>query len=166
MSGRSRGAVVRFAALPTLLVAVAITAGAAQAPTGLPVPFATIAAGKFSRIPMPTTLVVRTQAEWADLWRRAAGPGGAAPPAVDFRREMVAAVFGGQVSEPAAMAITRIARTSDRLIIWYTLTFTRPPLDGGATVSFAPFHIVRLALSPLPVEFVQSETPPMLRRLP
>lgn len=166
MSGRSREARVRLAALLTLLMAVAVTAGAAQAPTDLPVPFATIAAGKFSRIPTPMTLVLRTQAEWADLWRRAAGPEGAAPPEVDFRREMVAAVFGGQVSEPAAMAITRIARTSDRLMIWYTLTFIRPPLDGGVPVSFAPFHIVRLARSPLPVEFVQVETPPVLRRLP
>ncbi len=166
MSGRSRGVGVRLAALLTLLVAIVLPAGAAQAPTGLPVPFATIAAGKFSRIPTPMTLVLRTQAEWADLWRRAAGPGGAVPPAVDFRREMVAAVFGGQVSEPAAMAITRIARTSDRLMIWYTLTFTRPPLDGGVPVAFAPFHIVRLARSPLPVEFVQVEMPPVLRRLP
>lgn len=166
MSGQSNAAGVSMAALLALLMAVALPAQAAQTPTGLPVPFATIAAGKFSRMHTPMTLVIRTQAEWADLWHRAAVPGGTAAPTIDFRRDMVAAVFGGQVSEPAAMAITRIARVSDRLMIWYTLTFTRPPFDGGTQVSFAPFHIVRLARSPLPVEFVQVEMPPVLHRLP
>lgn len=166
MSGHSNAAGVSIAALLALLMAVALTAEAAQVPTGLPVPFATIAAGKFSRFHTPMTRVIRTQAEWADLWHRAAVPGGAVAPTVDFHRDMVAAVFGGQVSEPAAVAITRIERVSDRLMIWYTLVFTRPPYDGGAQVSFAPFHIVRLARSPLPVEFVQVETPSVLRRLP
>ena len=43
---------------------------------------------------------------------------------------------------------------------------SRPPLDAGGPASFAPFHIVRLARAPLPVEFVRVKTPPVLRRLP
>jgi len=143
---------------------VAPGAAAAQTPAGSPVPFVTIAAGEVSRIDEPGQLVIRDQTGWADLWHRIAG--GTPPPPVDFHRDMLIGVFAGQVPEPAAVTIRRIMRTSDRLEVSYAMTLTRPPLDGGETFSSAPFHIVRLVRSPLPVEFFRVKTPPVLRRPP
>ncbi len=48
----------------------------------------------------------------------------------------------------------------DRLEVWYTLMATPLP-DGGDAHAVAPFHIVRLARSPLAVRFVQAKTRPV-----
>lgn len=166
MPGKSEGTWVRLAGLLTLLMLIAPGTAASQTPAGSPVPFVTIAAADISHMHEPGQLVIRDQAGWADLWRRVAGPGGPPPPPVDFHRDMLIGVFAGQISEPATVAISRIMRTSDRLVIWYAVKHTRPPLDGGGTFSSAPFHIVRLARSPLPVEFFQVKTPQVLRSPP
>jgi hypothetical protein len=139
-----------------ILVIVA-AAVAASATVESPMPTTTISAGAVSRIHTLTRVVVRDQAAWADLWRRHTGRADA-PPAVNFDRDMVAAVFAGDSPEPIAVGITRIARESNRVVVTYTLAATRPMGDARGPV-MAPFHIVRVARSPLPVTFVLLKRP-------
>ena len=51
---------------------------------------------------------------------------------MDFARDIVIAVFAGEFTEPAMIAITRIIREPHRLIVLYSVSPTRPPLDGPA----------------------------------
>ena len=119
---RSRRAVL-VGVLCAILVIVA-AAVAASATVGSPMPTTTIAAGTVSQIHTLTRVVVREQAAWTDLWRRHTGRADA-PPAVDFDRDMVAAVFAGDSPEPIAVGIARIARESNRVVVSYTLAATR-----------------------------------------
>lgn len=150
--------------LTCLLVLAAPTGVGAQVPSGRAVPFVTIAEGKISGVRVPERLVIRDDAAWRALWHRHAGPNAGPGPVVDFDRDMVIAVFAGEASDSAILAITKIAATPDRLEVAYTLRDTRPLPAATANSSAAPFQIVRLSRSLLPVGFVQLKTPPVLRR--
>ena len=151
------------AGLACLLVLAALTGAGAQVPSSRTVPFVTIAEGKISGVRLPERLVIRDDTAWRTLWRRHAGPDAGPPPVVDFNRDMVIAVFAGEASDSAVLAITKIAATPDRLEVAYTLRETRPLPAATANSSTAPFQIVRAARSSLPVGFVQLKTPPVLR---
>jgi hypothetical protein len=140
------------------IVAWSVLPGVAQSSSS--VPFATIAIGTTSRIRGPERLAIRNQAAWQRLWRRHSGL--TAAPSVDFDTDMVIATFAGELSEPATLAIMRIVRESDRLVVLYRVGPTRPPLDGSGFPTVAPFHIVLVARSTLPVTFTQIKTPPVL----
>ncbi|TMI87186.1 MAG: hypothetical protein E6H00_16350 [Bacillati bacterium ANGP1] len=135
-----------------------------QIPSGAPLPFVTIAAGATSSIRTPSRLVVRNDAEWRALWRRHDDPAGGAAPRVDFNRDMVIGVFAGEIRGPAAVAIVRVTRDPDRLVVWYTFRDTSPIPAVDSNVPSAPFSIIRLPRSSLPVGFVQVKTPQVLRR--
>jgi len=135
-----------------------------QIPSGAPLPFVTIAAGATSSIRTPSRLVVRNNADWLALWRRHGGPAGGAAPTVDFSRDMVVGVFAGEVRGPAAIAIVRVTREPNRLVVWYTFKDTRPMPAAESGVPSTPFSIIRLPRSSLPVSFVQVKTPQVLRR--
>ncbi len=152
-----------LAGLACLLALAPLAGVGAQVPSGRAVPFVTIAEGKVSGVRVSERLVIRDDAAWRALWRRHAGPDAGPPPVVAFDRDMVIAVFAGEASDSAVLAITKIAATPDRLEVAYTLRETRPLLAAVATPSAAPFQIVRLARSLLPVGFVQLKTPPVLR---
>ena len=132
-------AVILLAALPVPLDLLAVillgapAPAAAQVPSGVPLPFVTIAAGTTSSIRTPSRLVVRNEAVWRTLWRRHDDPAGGAAPAVDFTRDMVIGVFAGEIRGPAAVAIVRVTRDPDRLVVWYTFRDTRPmpAAEGG-----------------------------------
>lgn len=132
----------------------------ALAQSGPSVSFVTIAQGKNSSIREPARFVIRDQAAWRSLWRRHSGT--TAAPAVNFSRNMVIAVFAGEFAEPAAVAILRITREPNRLTVLYRAGPTRPLPDGYTVV--APFHIVRVARSALPVRFLKIKTPPIVRQ--
>ena len=147
-----------------LLAALAPSPAAAQVPSGVPLPFVTIAAGTTSSIRTPSRLVVRNEAVWRTLWRRHDDPAGGAAPAVDFTRDMVIGVFAGEIRGPAAVAIVRVTREPNRLVVWYTFKDTRPMPAAESGVPSTPFSIIRLPRSSLPVSFVQVKTPQVLRR--
>ena len=91
-----------------------------QAPAQTSVAFATIARGAHSAILDPTELAIRTASEWATLWRRhtlGIPEARTAPPAVDFFREMVVAVFAGQVPAGTHLTILKIFPQGNRLIV-------------------------------------------------
>lgn len=146
------------------LVCFVLWAGAVAAASGSTVPVTTIAAGETSQIHAPAQVVVRDRGTWLGLWRRHAG-GAKAAPAVDFGREMVIALFAGDSSERVTIGITRIVREPDRLVVTYTFAATQRTADAVGRV-VAPFHIVRLARSTLPVVFVLVKLPQVLHRGP
>ena len=113
---------------------------------------------------VPEQLVIRDEAAWRALWRRHAGPSAGPAPLVDFGRTMVLAVFAGESPPSAALGIVRITVASDRLAVWYMFRETRPLPAAEIGGSSAPYHIVKLARSSLPVSFFQIATPPVLRR--
>ncbi len=143
-----------------------VLAGASVLPApaganGLDVPFVTVAAGRTSGIRQPLRAVIRDRDAWLALWRRHAGSTAVAPP-VDFAREMVVAVFGGSGAGARSVTITRIARGPARLTVWYVTAERSPLPEEGGQSPAAPFHIVRLARSSLPVSFKPTKTFPVV----
>src|SRR5881296_1405953 len=137
---------MRRASVPALFLALLAISPCATAPSSAQsvpsIPFATIAAGAESRIRQPGQFVIRSWAAWQSLWRRHSGTNSA--PRVDFARDIVIAVFAGEFTEPATVAIARIIREPDRLVVLYSVSPTRPPLDGPNLLLIAPFHMVRM----------------------
>lgn len=114
----------------------------------------------FSGVQKPRQVLVRDASALDQLWaeHRIAAPGHApsAPPPVDFEREMVAGVFLG-LSGPSGcdgVAITGLRREAQRLRIEYR--HTAPPAGVICTTALSsPAHLVRLARSDLPLDFVR-----------
>lgn len=115
----------------------------------------TVAKGDQSRIDQARQAVVRTDAEWAALWRQHAGDGGR--PAVDFSREMILAVFMG--SRPSAGFSTAIVSTLDANgVLTVRYRETRPARDAvTAQVITAPYDIVAVPSSASEVRFVRDQ---------
>ncbi len=117
----------------------------------MPMPFTTIARGEHSRVDEPREAVARTAAEWSALWKQHAGS--VDPPAVDFARSMVVAVFLG--SRPTAgysVEIVRIEQQADAIVV--TWRERRPGRDAiVAQVLTQPFDIVRTDLRASAVRF-------------
>lgn len=102
----------------------------------------TLAQGTHSEIGDPREAVIRTQAEWAALWKAHGQP--EPPVAVDFSREMVAAVFlGTRATGGYSVQIVGTRRSGDALVIEYTEQ--QPDRDAILTQALTtPFHIVKL----------------------
>jgi|SRR5688572_8724682 hypothetical protein len=117
----------------------------------------TIAQGTHSRIEEARDAVVRTPAEWLALWK--AHGQGEPPAAVEFGKEMVAAVFlGTRATGGYAVQITGTSREKDTLVIDYVEQ--RPGGDVIVTQALtSPFHIVRLPRHDGPVRFRRAAAP-------
>jgi protease stability complex PrcB-like protein len=107
-----------------------------------PAPVRTIGKGPTSAIDEPRQVTVRSEADWAALWKEN-GAGGPLP-AVDFSREMVVGVFAG--TRPTAgygVEIVRAVDASGTLIVDYVET--APGRDRvAAQILTAPFHLVAI----------------------
>ena len=125
-----------------------------------PVAFTILAQGNHSRISTFYGAVVRSQNEWAALWlRHAAGTRMATvPPAVDFARNMVIAVFFGKGPSGRRTAISDIVEDGSQLVV--LLQMIGPPgPESEDQPQITPFHIVQLARSPMPVVFMRAKIP-------
>lgn len=98
------------------------------------------------------TSVISTQGEWDAAWRAytvAAVP----PPAVDFPREQVLAVYLGQ--RPSGCQAVSIQRVQDsaaqRVVSWSERV--PGPAELCIAVVVTPVHFVRVPASSLPVDF-------------
>jgi hypothetical protein len=60
------------------------------------IPFSTLAQGETSGVTVSASLAIKSQKAWQTLWAQHATASPAAPPAVDFSREIVLAVFAGE----------------------------------------------------------------------
>ena len=122
-------------------------------PENTTVKFTTIDQGATSQIETSRTAVVRTAAEWAALWKDHAGETKPKPPAIDFSKSMVLAVFSG--TKPTAahtVEITQLDVKDGTMVVTYREQ--PPPADAMvAQVLTMPFHIVRTDAHPGTVVF-------------
>jgi hypothetical protein len=111
------------------------------------VPFITLDKGGSSGIRERKFVVVKTEQEWAELWRAHASV--VIPPrerpSVDFNNEMVVAAFlGEQRNGGFTVEITRIEENSEKnkLNVFWRET---KPLAGGMTSQALtqPYHVVK-----------------------
>jgi PrcB C-terminal len=105
-------------------------------------PMRSIDQGPESRIDMSKQVSARTADEWDALWKEHGG--GRARPAVDFSKEVIAAVFlGSRPSAGYSVQIVRARQEGASLIVSYTET--RPaPGALAAQVLTSPYHIVAI----------------------
>jgi PrcB C-terminal len=108
--------------------------------------FQTVAKGFRSGIREPLQTVARNDAEWRTLWQKqvAAQSNPPPPPAIDFKNELVAAVFLGEKPTGGySIEIVGAEKTNGSLTISYSETVPRP--GSMLTQAFTqPFHIVRV----------------------
>jgi VWFA-related protein len=116
-------------------------AGAASVPRGDsgPVQMQPINADMMSGIDRPEQIVARTEPEWQALWQRHAP--GRTPPAIDFAKNMVGAVFlGTRPSGGYQVQITGVRRDGNALVVQWSES--RPaPGQVAAQVMTAPAYI-------------------------
>jgi PrcB C-terminal len=107
--------------------------------------------GAQSGIEEPRQVVVRTAAEWDALWKQHAPQRPA--PAIDFSREIVAAVFlGSRPSAGFAVQIVGAAPQAGALVVQYRET--KPATDAtAAQVITSPFQLVALPKADGDVKF-------------
>jgi len=127
----------------SFLVAIALW----QAPMTL----TNVARGGVSDIQEPKEIVVKTAAEWQQLWR--AHGAGQAPPAVDFTTRMAVGVFlGSRTTGGFSVQITAAEVVDGTLVVRYTES-TPGPGAMLAQVITAPFHLVSVEKFDGPVRF-------------
>lgn len=100
--------------------------------------------GYGSGVREPQQSLIRTQAEWLELWRKHTNDFNATPPTIFFDQEVVAAVFLGE--KPTGgydITIVRAERSDEELIIYYR---EKAPAPGSILVQVftQPFHMVRI----------------------
>ncbi len=123
------------------------------------VPFTTVAAGTASGIRSLTLVVIRNPGDWTRVWHKhTVGLQGkeAAEPTIDFTKEMVIAVFAGEVELDTRATIMTIIQDKERLRVVYRVANLQPGPTLLDVTAATPFHIVRLARSPYPVAFVSA----------
>jgi hypothetical protein len=127
---------------------LALAAALAQPPPQPPVPPAvprTIDKGDQSNVEDAKQVLVRTEGEWAALWRQHSPD--RPLPMVDFSKEMVVGVFmGSRPNGGYSTAVTTTTAGNGALIIKYTETV--PPRGAiTAQVLTFPFHLVAIPKS-------------------
>ena len=117
----------------------------AMKPT-IPVSFRSVGKGYRSGVRAPLQVVARSHGEWTALWRQHTSGDSSSrpPPAIDFDKEVVVALFLGE--RPTGgydVQISRAEQTNDGLIIYYR---EKDPPPGGMVIQALtqPFHIVRI----------------------
>ncbi len=120
-----------------------------------------VAQGRTSSIEEPQQSVVRTDAEWRELWKLHAGV--QQMPQVDFTKSMVVGVFLGiRPTGGYGVEITGARRDGGALVVEYVEQRPRP--DAILTQALtAPFHIVALPRHEGPVTFRSTPAQPALR---
>ena len=110
------------------------------------VPMRSLDKGISSQIDTAKQVSARTADEWASLWTAHAD--GRPRPAVDFTKEVVAAVFlGTRPSAGFAVEIVGARRDGATLVVSYKET--RPAPDSvAAQILTSPFHIVAVQSGP------------------
>ena len=120
-----------------------------------PMTFTNVARGGVSDIQEPKEVVVKTAAEWQQLW--GAHGAGQAPPAVDFTTRTVVGVFlGSRMTGGFSVQVTAAEVVDGTLVVRYTET-TPGPGAMLAQVITAPFYLVSVEKFDGPVRFEKSE---------
>jgi PrcB C-terminal len=114
-------------------------------------PMRTIARGDQSGVDAARQAVARTAAEWAALWRQHAPA--QPPPAVDFPKEMVVAVFLG-TRNTGGYSVEILGAETDQGALVVRYRHRSPSPDAiTAQVITMPFHIVAIPAGTADVKF-------------
>jgi hypothetical protein len=113
--------------------------------SGQPAPSRTIEKGDQSNIDAARQVLVRTDAEWAALWRQHSPD--RPKPKVDFAKEMVVGLFMGSRSNAGfSTAVTTTTAANGALIVKYTETIPAPGAITAQILTF-PYHLVAIPKS-------------------
>ncbi|RSZ57197.1 hypothetical protein EJB06_21000 [Massilia atriviolacea] len=126
---------------------------------GLSVDFKTIASDRFSGVATARNVVVRDQAAFDALWAEHSAiriPAPAAPK-VDFKTEMVIALFGGNDSACASFGVRRAVAVDDRLVVYYERKDPDPAMACIAVVA-NPMQMIVVPRVDAAVDFVKITT--------
>jgi hypothetical protein len=111
-------------------------------PQASPAGIVTVSQGSRSAIDQPREVTARTLAEWQALWKQHGKTEGA--PAVDFGKEMIAAVFlGTRPTGGYEVEIRTARREGSALVIEYDEQVPGPDVVVTQALT-SPFQIVRL----------------------
>ena len=106
----------------------------------------TIDKGSQSGVRNRLHVIIRTEAEWAALWKSHVAVHGTNPPlpVIDFEKEIVTGVFLGQKPTGGHLVeITVVEQSASGIVIGYRET--SPPPDSVVTQALTqPFHIIRV----------------------
>jgi hypothetical protein len=126
-------------------------------PTAVSVPFASLVQMPYSNLENEARMVVRTRAEWVNLWASATEGLQSAEdaPVVDFGRRMVlVAAMGRRATGGFAVRIGSVFEDLERL--YAVVTETSPGSGCLTTQAFtAPVSAISIPLSGKPVSFVK-----------
>ena len=119
------------------------------------VPLTNLQKGNFSGVREPLQVVLRTQEEWDNLWKRHSSS--AKPPsplAINFATEMVAGVFLGEKATGGyEVEITRAEKRNSTLYLYYVEK--SPSANAIVTqVLTQPYHLVKLPKDDASVVFL------------
>jgi hypothetical protein len=135
-----------------LLVMFTLVACAAAPPA--PLPLTELGVGHYGPCREARREVVRDPTRWAQAWAEVQATR-MAPPPVAFEGQMaIVACLGERRSGGHAIEIVSVAVADDALIVTVR---TSSPAPGAITTQAltAPYHIVRVARSALPVRWVE-----------
>jgi hypothetical protein len=135
----------------TLVVAIAMTAADGT------VSFRTIAKGTDSRVRTHHELVVRTAGSWHVIWYEHAGTHD--PPDVDFRRELIVAVFGGKRPAGDSLEIINVTRDGSSVVVRYREQAAAGVRAIGTPATITPFQIIAIPGNPATVKFLALGAP-------
>lgn len=120
-----------------------------------PVKFTDVDRDPYSGIGTESNRVVRDANAWSALW--AQHKSGRTPqpalPAIDFSKDLIAAVFAGQRPNSCwELNIERVSRLEGKIVVEYRLRDVTPVAICAMAIT-SPSHLVALPRTDLPVEF-------------
>jgi hypothetical protein len=138
----------------TLVAVVVIAMTAAADGT---VSFRTIAKGTDSKVRTHHELVARTAGSWHVIWYEHAGTHD--PPDVDFRRELIVAVFAGRRPAGDSLEIISVTREGSAVVVRYREQAVLGVRAIGAPATVTPFQIIAIPGNPATVKFMALRAP-------
>lgn len=123
--------------------------------------FQTLGKGNNSAITVPRRVVIRAETDWRRLWlEHIAGLVPSPPlPQVNFRSDMVIAIFRGETEGGFPITITEIEKRSTELVVFFEELSPPPGFPLGVAVIRQPYHVVQVEWLSLPVMFQKRPHP-------
>ncbi|MBY0551960.1 MAG: protease complex subunit PrcB family protein [Candidatus Obscuribacterales bacterium] len=123
------------------------------------IPMVTVESGWNSGITTAAREVISDDARWQKVYKKHSNVRPQPPaPDVDFRKEMIVAVFMGQRSSGGySIRVTRVERRDGATYVYYT-NYNPPPGSFTTAAMSAPYHLVKVPRYTGPVYFIATTT--------
>ncbi|MFA6503273.1 MAG: hypothetical protein WCT45_03405 [Candidatus Paceibacterota bacterium] len=127
---------------------VATTPSATSEPSGAVVPFTKLLQGNHSMVMGRVNYIVTSPSDLSELWKMVDASG--KPPAVDFSKQSVIAVFAGQL--PAAAAMITVSKIVDSNARTVSIAVAKPSDECGKEQTLVtPYEIILVPTTTLPL---------------